>query len=89
MTISSCEKEIKELIDNKSVVGLEAILNAIVRATDGKPWMKKDDVLRYLIDSYKMEEYWKENRHKYEVMGKDLSNEQEIKPHGAKAEETN
>jgi hypothetical protein len=71
MNISSCDKEIKALIDSKSVVGLEAILNAIVRATDGKPWMKKEDVFRYLEDSYKMDEYWKENREKYVLLGKD------------------
>lgn len=62
MTVSSCDKEVKVLIEKHSVYGLEAILNAIVRATDGKDWMKKEDVFRYLEAAYKHEEYWKENR---------------------------
>lgn len=59
MTIASCEKEIRDLIDRHSVVGLEAVLNAIVRSTDGKAWMTKEDVFRYLESCYKMEEYFK------------------------------
>lgn len=70
MTIASCDKEVKELIDKKSVCGLEAVLNAIVRATDGKDWMSKEDVFRYLEDAYKHEEYWKEHREEYKVIGR-------------------
>lgn len=70
MTVSSCDKEVKDLIEKKHVVGLEAVLNAIVRATDGKDWMGKEDVFRYLEAAYKQEEYWKENREKYPVIGR-------------------
>lgn len=58
MTIAGCDKEIRGLIDDYSVVGLEAVMNAVVRATKDKPYMGKMEVHQLLEKCYEHEELW-------------------------------
>ncbi len=60
MTIAGCDKEIRGLIDDYSVVGLEAVMNAVVRATKDKPYMGKMEVLQLLEKCYEHEELFRE-----------------------------
>lgn len=39
MTISQLDKELKQIIDEHSVYGAECIINALVRACDGKQYL--------------------------------------------------
>lgn len=39
MTISQLDKELKQIIDDHSVYGAECIINALVRACDGKQYL--------------------------------------------------
>lgn len=39
MTISQLDKELKQIIDDHSVYGAECIINALVRACDGKLYL--------------------------------------------------
>ena len=49
MTIASADREIRELIREKHVVGAEAVMNALVRACDGQPYLGRD-YLHVLLD---------------------------------------
>ena len=54
MTIFSTEKEIRELIDEKHVVGAEAVINALVSACVGQPWLDRTAIDRMLDAAYRL-----------------------------------
>lgn len=61
MTIASADREIRELIHEKHVVGAEAVANALVRACDGQPYLGREHLHELLDQAYKRLEYEKKN----------------------------
>lgn len=53
MTIASAGKDIGELIGKYHVYGAEAVINALMRACEGRKYLTPDDIKR-LIDNYEM-----------------------------------
>lgn len=62
MTISSAHKEIKEIIREYHVYGAEAVINALLYACDGNPYLTREDLLKLIDNGYKMLEYFKSNK---------------------------
>lgn len=60
MTIAEIEREVKSVIDKHSVYGLESVLFAVVRGSEGKPYMSKEEVIALLLQCYKHVEEWGE-----------------------------
>lgn len=54
VTIFSTEKEIRELIDEKHVIGAEAVINALVSACAGQPWLDRAAIDRMLDAAYRL-----------------------------------
>lgn len=61
MTIASADREIRELIHEKHVVGAEAVVNALVRACDGQPYLGREYLHELLDQAYRHLEYEKKN----------------------------
>lgn len=61
MTIASADREIRELIHEKRVVGAEAIVAALVRACDGQPHLSREYLHELLDRAYRRLEYEKKN----------------------------
>lgn len=59
MTIASTDREIRELIHEKHVVGAEAVMNALVRACDGQPFLGRDYLHELLDQAFRRLEYEK------------------------------
>ena len=53
MTIASADREIRELIREKHVVGAEAVVNALVRACDGQPYLGREYLHELLDQAYR------------------------------------
>lgn len=53
MTIAQLDKEIKPIIDDHHVYGAECIINALVRACDGKQYLDEDELHKLLSDAFK------------------------------------
>ena len=62
MTISSAHKEINEIIREHHVYGAQAVINALLYACDGEPYLTRKDVLKLINEGYTMLEYFKEGR---------------------------
>ncbi len=58
MTIAETDKQIKGVIDQWSVYGAEAIMQALVRATRKHPYLQPDDLHRLLDSVVNHEEYY-------------------------------
>lgn len=56
LTIARLDREFTALIDMHHVYGAESIVNALVRATKGHPYLTKDDVFMLFYKAYQMEE---------------------------------
>lgn len=56
MTIAGTDKEIKGVINEHSVYGCEAIMNAIARACKDHPYLQPDDLKRLLEHAIKRAE---------------------------------
>lgn len=61
MTIASADREIRELIHENHVVGAEAVMNALVRACDGQPYLGREYLNELLDQAYRRLEYEKKN----------------------------
>lgn len=59
MTIASTDREIRELIHEKHVVGAEAVMNALVRACDGQPYLGREYLHELLDQAFRRLEYEK------------------------------
>lgn len=51
MTIASAGEDIRELIDKHHVYGAEAVINALMRACEGRDYLTADDIKK-LIENY-------------------------------------
>lgn len=61
MTIASADREIRELIHEKHVVGAEAVVAALVRACDGQPYLSREYLHELLDQACRRLEYEKKN----------------------------
>ena len=55
MTIANCEPEIRDIIQEHHVVGAEAIINALVRATKNERYLQIEDLIRLMIRANRRE----------------------------------
>lgn len=58
MTIAETDKQIKGVIDQWSVYGAEAIMQALVRATRKHSYLQPADLHKLLDTVVEHEEYW-------------------------------
>jgi len=56
MTIASTDKEVKELINDHHIYGLENIINAVVRACKDEPYVNEDYLIKLVKSAYEREE---------------------------------
>lgn len=56
MTIAALDKEIRDVISRHRVYGAECVLNALVRACEGQPYLRADDLRRILDRAIEREE---------------------------------
>lgn len=52
MTIAGTQKEITNLIAEKHICGLETIINAIVYAVDGEPYVDEEYIKKLVHNAY-------------------------------------
>ena len=56
MTIASCDREVRELIEKHSIYGVETVVNALVRACKAHPYCDMAYVTNMLQHAFKREE---------------------------------
>ena len=54
MTINGAAKDMKEVIDNQSVYGVESLLNSLVYATKDNKWINREYMHKLLDHAYDM-----------------------------------
>ena len=62
MTISQLDKELKQIIDDHSVYGAECIINALVRACDGKQYLDESALHLMLKLSFEHERIFRKSK---------------------------
>lgn len=55
MTIASTDKEVKELINDHHIYGLESIINAVVRACKDESYVNEDYIIKLVKSAYERE----------------------------------
>ena len=53
MTIASTDKEVKELIKEHAVYGVETIINAVVRNCVNEPYVNEEYIIKLVKSAYK------------------------------------
>lgn len=56
MTIAATDNEVKKLIDEHHVYGAEVVINALVRASKGEPYLNETALVQLIHSAFRREE---------------------------------